>query len=446
METSPGRRVRHFGLECRVMSTSSDAAATAGPTAPRAWILVAWVAVLGADRIDLLGGNGPFQLIPLHLLTAVAIASEWWRRLATRTLPTVTRAQAVYGAIVLGLLALVAASVVRSVDIGISTNRALLLTGTAVGTSLAVWGASDRTDLSAVLARGGRAGLLLALVFSGAQLLEFLSLAPEWFRLGPVRVTISSHSYGIFPRLSGASGEMNGAGAALLVQSALIALGTPPLRARRGWILLGGVLIVSTLSRSSALAAVVALALFPRVVRARAAARIALAAALGCVALGSALLLGTGVRDTTARALAPLAGRFDPSEGSAQAHAMLLERGLSEATMSVPRTLLGVGYGASYRVLADIFPGTKYGNFHTLYLQLWVEAGLAALLALALLFALTLPRAGALTGVVAGMMLYNVFYEGLMQPALWLVLALIWLAPLVARPSRGAWRPWYATA
>ena len=421
--------------------------------APRAWILVLWVAVLGADRIDLLGGAGPFRLLPIHVATAMVIGSEWWRRLQTRALPAISRAQAGFAALVLGMLVLVAASVVRSVDVLISTNRAVLLAGTAVGLSLAVLGAADRADLRAVLARGARAGLLLSAVFSVVQLFQFVGLAPDWVRVGPVHIALQSFNYGVFPRLSGAAGEMNGAGATLVVQSVLIALSDPPLRARRGWIVFGAVQVLATLSRASVLAGVIVLALFPRVVRARVGARVAVAGALVIIALSSLVLLDGGRRDLTARALAPLAGRFDPAESSAQSHAMLMRRGVEEATRSVPRALFGFGFGTSYRALADVMPGTKYGNFHSLYVQLWAESGIFALLLLGAILLGSVLRAGPLTGLISAMVVYNLFYEGLAQPALWFVVALIWLAPLLAArdqardQARGdARRPWYLTA
>jgi O-antigen ligase len=408
-------------------------------------VIVLWVAVLGADRIDLLGGAGPFRLLPIHLATAMVIGSEWWRRLQAGRLPTITRAQAAFGALLLGMLVLVAASVVRSVDILISTNRAVLLAGTAVGLSLAVLGAADRPDLRSVLARGARAGLVLAAVFSVVQLFHFVGLAPDWVRVGPVQIALQSFSYGAFPRLSGAAGEMNGAGAALVLQSVLIALSDPPVKGRRGWIVVGAVQVLATLSRASVLAGVIVLALFPRVVRARVATRAAMVGALLLVALSSVAVLNAGRRDLTARTLAPLASRFDPAEPSAQSHAMLMRRGVEEATRSVPRALFGFGYGTSYRALADVMPGTKYGNFHSLYVQLWAESGIFALLLLGAILVGSLPRAGALTGMLCAMAVYNLFYEGLAQPALWFVVALVWLAPTLAVRA-GAQRPWYLAA
>ena len=391
-------------------------------------LIALWIATLGADRFDLLGGAVPFALLPFHLLTAAVVATEWRRRLRLGNIGGLTREQGMYGALVLGLIALAAASVLRSADIGLSTNRVFLLAGTAVGTTLAIWGMSDREDLLPILARGAQLGLVLAVILDVVQLLSFARIVPEYVQVGPANIMLASHAYGIIPRLTALSADMNGSGGTLLMQTVLIALAGPQVRYRRGWIVLGAVLLLVTLSRSSLLAALPVLLLFPRVYQAGRAARLALAAGALLVAAGSAALFSEDLRATTGRALEPLAGRFDPNEGSAQTHAHLLFRGLAEATADVPRTLLGLGYGTSHRVLTDLFPGTKYGNFHTLYLQLWVESGVFPLLVFLVLLALSWRRAGALRGVILGFVIYNVFYQGLAQPVLWLALALVWFA------------------
>jgi hypothetical protein len=399
-------------------------------------LIALWIATLGADRIDLLGGAAPFAVLPFHVLTAAVVTAEWHRRLRAGNLGGMSAAQGTYGALVLAILALAAASVLRSGDLLLSTNRMILLAGTAVGTSLAIWGMSDREDLLGILARGARIGLVAAVVFDLIQLLSFARILPEHVALGPVKVWIASHAYGIVPRLTGLGADMNGSGGALLTQTTLIALAGAQVRYRRAWIALGALLVALTLSRSSALAALPVLLLFPKVIPTGRGARIALAVGALVAATGTATLLSEDVRASVGRALAPLAGRFDPAEGSAQVHAHLITRGIGEATHDVPRTMLGIGYGASHRVLADVFPGTKYGNFHSLYVQLWVESGVLPLLLLLTLLAISLRRAGALQGLVLGFAVYNVFYQGLIQPVFWVALALVWFAASHLHPER----------
>lgn len=391
-------------------------------------LIALWIATLGADRIDLLGGHAPFALLPFHVLTAAVVTVEWRRRVRERSLPHLSAAQGVYAALVLGLVALAAVSVLRSGDLLLSTNRVVLLAGTAIGASLAIWGMSDREELLVLLARGGRIGLGAALCFDVVQLLSFARLLPDTLQLGPVSVLLAANAYGVIPRLTGLGADMNGSGGALLMQTMLIALAGAQVRLRRVWLVLGAILILATLSRSSLLAAIPALLLFPKVLPAGRAARLALVGAGLLLTIGTVALFQEQTRARVGRALAPLAGRFDPNEGSAQTHVHLIVRGIDEATHDVPRTLLGMGYGSSHRVLADLFPGTKYGNFHSLYVQLWVESGIVALLLFITLLVLSARQAGALRGLMLGFILYNVFYQGLVQPVLWVAIALVWFA------------------
>lgn len=402
----------------------------------RVTLIALWIATLGADRIDLLGGAAPFALLPFHVLTVAVVASEWHRRLRAADLGGISAAQGTYGVLVLAMLALAAVSVLRSGDLVLSTNRVILFAGTAVGASLAIWGMSDRGDLLMILARGARIGLVAALFLDIIQLLSFARLLPEDVAIGPVTVWIASHAYGVIPRLTGLGADLNGSGGALLTQTVLVALAGSSVRYRRAWIALGALLIILTLSRSSALAALPVLLLFPKVIPAGRGARLAFAAGALVIAAGTATLFAEDARATVSRALAPLAGRFDPEEGSAQVHAQLITRGISEATHDIPRTLLGIGYGASHRVLADVFPGSKYGNFHSLYVQLWVESGVMSLLLLVALLVLSVQRAGAMRGLVVGFAVYNVFYQGLIQPVFWMTLAMVWFAAAHLRPER----------
>lgn len=392
-------------------------------------LVFVWIATLGADRIDLAGEALPFGVLPFYPLTALLVCAELARRLREGTLPRPTPAQWRVTALVLGLFTLAAVSVFRSGDVPLSVNRLVLLGGVAMGSLLALWLMSDRDDLPLLLARGAQLGLALAVVANGLQLAQFLGALPDEAKFGPVRLLLGSHSYGIVPRLTGLSWDLNGTGGTYLIQAALIWLAGPSLRYRRAWLGLAGVLLALTLSRSAALAAlpaVLALLWGSRLAADDAAARIALAVACLFVALGATALLDESARASTAQALAPLAERFDPTEASAQSHAHLMARGLEEATRDVPRTLLGAGYGSSHRLLQDVFPGLKHGNFHTLYLQLWVESGVFALLAFGALLVATWRRAGALRALVIGFAVYNVFYQGLAQPALWILVALIW--------------------
>ena len=403
-------------------------------------LLEFWIALLGADRIDLLGGRGPAVLLPVHLLTALIVIREWTRRARARSIPRLDARGATFAALLLGALALVALSVLRSADIATSTGRAVLFAATALAVPVALLGMSDRPDLRQILGRGGVLGLAIALLFSGLQVMAFFGLLPFVLEVGPARVLLEPFIYETVPRLAGASADMNRGALMALCHTTFVVIGTPPGRARQFWIAVGAVLIVGSLSRSVGLAAVVALvvnapAMYARLRHARTArgAAVGTAALLGAVAVVSALLLAPTVRESTGRVLAPLSQRFELTEGSAQAHTYLLRRGLEVASQDVPTTLIGIGFGSAFRALADDFEGGRYGNFHSTWITFWAESGVFALLIVIALFVGPLPRAGPLAGLLLGLMVYNTFYNGHLEPVLWLTFALAWLAPAALR-------------
>jgi hypothetical protein len=392
-------------------------------------LLIVWVALLGTDRIDLLGGRGPALLLPFHVLTALLIPAEWYRRYATRTLPPLTRARGTFAALVLTLLTVVGLSILRSEDVTMSLGRALLFAGTATGVPLVVWGAADRPELRTLLGRGAVLGLAIALVFNIAALGVLVGQLPREFAIGPVVTQLATPIYGAIPRLSGGALDMNRGGLVALFHVLLLLLAPGAPRGRALWVGLGGVLVLGSLSRSVLLCALPTLALTPRIRALVRAAHLPRAALLATVAFASALLLAPTAREGTLLATAPLAERFRLREGSAQEHAYLLARARAVVTQDVPTTIGGIGYGTSFRALSDIFAGNRYGNFHSTWFTLWAESGIFALLLILAIFLVPLRRAGPLTGFVLGLMLFNTFYNGFTEPLLWVTLAMAWSMP-----------------
>src|SRR5262249_4734447 len=158
--------------------------------------------------------------------------------------------------------------------------------------------------------------------------------------------------------------------------ASLIGIGEP--RPVLKWLALSllMLLLLATISRSAFLGA----AAMGLVIAARGRGRVPLvplvSASLVVVAGVGLFLANPRVVRRAASALATAATqRLSTNEGSAQSHLALIDRGLDEATESVPTALLGLGYGNSHLVLQDVFPGNKYGNFHSLYVSLFAECG-----------------------------------------------------------------------
>src|SRR5262245_33910071 len=170
-------------------------------------LLGLWMALIGADRIDLAGGRGPFVLTPFLVLTPFVVLSQAWRRRREGLRLAVTRRVMIYSTTAAALLTIVLISVFVAQDVEISASRALLLIANLVATFFVVLLTVDRPDVARVLARGAAASLLLFLAFDVAEVLAFIERAAKSIHLGPVLIRFGDlQIVGPLPRLAGPVG------------------------------------------------------------------------------------------------------------------------------------------------------------------------------------------------------------------------------------------------
>lgn len=402
-------------------------------------LFIAWIASLGADRIDLLGGAGPAMLVPFNALMAVLLAVVWGGHLRARRWPQLPRGAQSFAALLLLLVTLVALSVLRSADFGLSAGRAVLLLASCVGVPLIIWGVAEREDLLTLLGRGACAGLAFSAIMNLGQALNLIGLVPNDVFVGPVLLKFEVMRYGVFPRFAGAAFDMNRGAMLAVTFGVMVSLARPIVAGRRGWMLLASLMALSSLSRSAALAAIPVLLLTPQLqtsLRTVRSVRVVLGAALVAIALGASLMFNPDLRAQTSETLAPLASRLDVQEASAGVHAELYARAAEVSTRSYGEALGGIGYGMSFRELADVFGGNRYGNFHSSWLTLWVEVGIFALLVGWALILAPLRGVTAFRGLILGMFVFSIFYNFLGDPALWLCIALAWMTPRLWQEQR----------
>ena len=416
----------------------SDARAGASSEGSRVHdvLLILWVALIGADRIDLLGGAGPFILKPFLALTPLVLASELLRRHLRGRPMRMTRQSSAFLTLTLLFLAVVAISVFVSPELTKSASRAVLLAADLAGTLAVVIAAGDRGELDGVFERGAVAGLLIFAAFDALQLGNLVNAVPDVWRLGSVSVDFVASTYGgIVPRLSGTVADQNRAGLVLLFYGWFV--GYRPGRGPRwGLLTLAFLLSVATLSRSAAIAGLatfVVLVLERRVRTVSFGFLFVLSIALTTSAF--ALVASPSAREWVGTALEPFAQRLSVDEGSSREHVMLIGRGIQEATSSLSRLAIGLGYGSAYTVLQDVFPGNRYASFHSLYVTIFAETGVFGLLLLLLMFGVPLARGGPYRALVAGAAVFNLFYQAHTDPAFWIILTLAWLTlPPRTRP------------
>jgi hypothetical protein len=402
-------------------------------------LLVMWIALIGADRINLLGQHSAFVLTPFLALTPVVFLGELIRRHRARTALTLPTGALAFVVLAMTLLSLSTASVYVSRDLNSAAPRVVQLALMMWSTFGVIMAARDRPDLRDILARGARAGIAVFLAFNVAETLVWLDILPPLVpaSLGMLNIEPSLYA-GLVPRLSGMVVDANRGGLLLVIFAFLVGYGdTQRARAWR-WMSLAAILLLLTLSRSAALAAfgtIAALAIGTTALRVP---RRVLASLSAIVVLGmGTLLVSPRSRGFAATGLEPFLQRFTLVEGSSQDHMRLLERGLYVGTRSLGAAMHGLGYGSSHLALQDFFPGDRYGNFHSVYIGIFAEVGVFALVVVLILIGVPLLRPGDYRPIVAAVALYGVFYGALSEPVFWLALVLAWVGTPTAnsRPN-----------
>ena len=398
-------------------------------------LLALWIALIGADRIDLAGGNGPFILTPFLALTPLVLVAEFGRRLSQGTRVTVSRTGVLYMLLAGALLTISMASVFVAQEIPVGAARAMLLGGDLVGTLLVALLVADRDNLPRIMASGAIAGLGLYLLFDPAEALWWIAKMPQTMRFGPVLVKFGDlQNLGPLPRLAGPVADGNRAGYVLLCYIMLIARGEPRAWLRRTGLFIAAFLMMFTFSRSAMLG-VIAASIVTVIERRRISPRVLIGGPLLAAAAAIVLMAAPTVLDRASRLIDPAVfERFSTVEGSGRDHLDLVERGIGEATQSIPRALIGLGYGNSYLVLQDVFPGNRYGSFHSLFVASFAESGVFALLLVLILLFVPAVRGGPWRTVIAGSIAFNLFYSTVTEPIFWFLLALAWLTLGRRRP------------
>lgn len=400
-------------------------------------VFVALIATIGADRFDLLGGNGPVVLKPFLVLAPLVVVLEGARAIRRGGGPRISQDARWLLVAQTALLSILLVSVAWSLDMSLALGRLALMTVEAYLCFLAVLLLVNRADAREILVRGAVAGLGLMLVMDLLQVGRFLNEGFAGFlELGGV-IDLSPTSYGgLIPRPSGVAVDPNRTGFLVLIYIFLLWLLAKPSARRTAVVAVGWVLLLITLSRSAILAAIFTTLgwLVWRGVRMRRTAIVAPAAAGTALVL---LLVFSGATREAAMALGEmLAGRVSLSEGSSSDHLSLIARGWEVGTDDLSTLFFGIGFGNSYLVLQDFFGGTKYANFHSMYITFLVEAGMFSLVPVAVLMGYPFVRGSDFRPIVLGLIFFNIFYQAHSEAMFWLVLALAWMVPDAA----GLWR------
>jgi hypothetical protein len=412
--------------------------------------LVGSIALIGADRIDVLGGRGSFRLPPFLVLAGLGvflrlaiIAVE--RRLFIATTPSIRR-QMLFLVVLVPFLFLTSTSTI----FGLDPSRGLMqladvvlvsVLGYCVSVQILAEPARERLILWAV-----SLGLIVHLVFCIGQCIAWAyGIAPQDVDMGTgsgiATLFAPSSSLLWMPRFSGSAIDPNGAGFGLVMYLVLLDAFVPKSRYTGALRFAIALFVLLALSRSAILCWF-AYYLFSRAFWRKLTFR-RTAIWLATPAVLCSLLWLTHKNDIMDlvglwQVSDMISDRLSAGEGSSGGdHVMLIKRGLETWSTSTQTMITGIGLGAEPRVLSDFFGDDKHGNFHCLYVTVLTDLGLPAFIVLMVLFGYPIiAREGATPGIAA-LATFSVPYQAHTSAIFWLILALLWAfkPKLRQRPS-----------
>ena len=408
---------------------SFNSSAVLGRNARLHWLIAAGVLFAGLERIDLLAGRGvnltPFVVMcPLLLFVAIT----------TKSVVDDNSRRAKVGTIALALFLLFAFASLYVSDAPLSPQRFVLVMLLSTG-GWSLIHIVRRTKDYAAVRKGAVLGLGAYVILDLLQYFTYQQYGldgPNF--IGVIDVTINPYGPDT-ARLGGGSADAN-RGAMVVATYAYLLLGDPVVSRARSWpwtsavLLLGTALVILTLSRSGLLVFVLVMGgAIVRLVRYLTPAQIGIA---HIAASGFVLWAVASSRLSSLTALDTLVGRLT-LDGSTLSHFALIQRGLD--AIGADTLLVGTGYGSSYLYLQDFFPDNIYANYHSLYVTVLLEVGLAALLVV--LFLVAVPVFGPRCWLALGTVLFGVFYQAASDPIFWLQVAMFWLLPLLGHKADG---------
>jgi hypothetical protein len=393
----------------------------------RELLFICWIALIGATRIDLAGGAAAVLVTPFLVLSPILVAWELGVTAGRGGVFRLPANTAWYFLTVSALIGVVLASTFLSTDQETAARRFALLAIQVYLVLLVVLALANRTDAKRLLLRGASLGLGLCLLLNVVQLAIWFGVMPL---PAPGILDLEVRNYaGLIPRLSGTAHDPSIGGLLILFYLYVVVRLGRPSRWRSLLISLGVLSLLLTLSRSVILAGMamlgVELILKGRI---RVGARMVAGTAAGVALAALVLMISPGALERVTATADLLSHRLAFTEGSSSEHALVMARAWEVGTANVKNLLLGIGYGNAYTVLQDLYPGDRYGNFHSLYMTLLAESGVFALVLALILLGVALLRESPWRPAVAAMIVYNIFQQNQTDPTLWLVLSLAWLS------------------
>lgn len=393
--------------------------------------------MIGADRIDLLAGYGPFRLSPFLFFASLVVLIRlpvWGLRGNLQVALSPLLRRQIPFLVVLVLFLFIA---FLSTIFGVNPERGLvslfdLVLVAVLGYCLSVRILADPAPEKLVV-HSVTFALIIWLIFCiggyiawshGVMRLEEEAASSFASMFAPTATLLWA------PRLSGVSLDSNRAGFILVMYLVLLDRFAAKTRYTRFLRFAIGFFILLAVSRSAMLCwfayYVFSAEFWRRFANLRAAFRLAAVAMVF-------LLLGLAYRKEIVDLMELwqvsdiVSDRLSGEQGTSGGdHLELIRRGF-ETWSNSPRTVVaGIGFAGAPRVLGDIFGDSKYGNFHDLYVSVLAELGLPAFLLLMILLGYPMIGRRGAASCIAAIAIFNIFLQSYMEPLFWVAVALVW--------------------
>jgi hypothetical protein len=411
--------------------------------------LVGCLGLIGADRIDLFNGHGPFKLTPFLILAPLVVLIGFLIRLSCGSLHfTITppiRRQTHFRIAFILLLLLSLASVPFSLDperslVAVAGFSLVVVLGYYISVQILAAPAQET-----LIVRSVTFALAVYVIFCIGQ---YIAWSHGVFTVPGQNASWTESMFApgtegfLALRLSGTISDANRAGFVLTMY--LVLLDRFASKSRYTLILrfVIGFLVLLTISKSAILCWLVYY-LFSNTFWKRLVSRQAVAWLAAIAIVGSFVWIEkqeeiVGLADTW-EIFDVVSARTSMDPGSSgQDHILLIERGFDTWLTSTKTIIVGIGFGAAPKVLGDFFQDNKYGNFHCLYATVLAELGLPAFLVLAFLLGYPIIGRKGTLSCIAAIMIFNVGYQSHMEPVFWIVLALLWSSERRDLPTFGS--------
>ncbi|MGA8274473.1 MAG: O-antigen ligase family protein [Candidatus Sulfotelmatobacter sp.] len=399
--------------------------------------LVASIALIGADRIDLLGGYGFFKLSPFIFFASFVILIRLFLIGLRGTFQVPINGPLRRQILFLIVLALFLFIAFASTIFGLDPQRGLIALGGLMLLSILGYCVSARILADPapekLITRSVTLALLVWLIFCIGEGIAFnyglfRSQGEPGLSIASIFAPTSTLLWA--PRLSGSCLDANRAGFILVMYLALLDRFASRTRYTRFLHFALAFFVLLTLSRSAMLCWFAyyffSKAFWNRLTTRRVAftaATIAIVASLFCFAYRKEIADLLELWEVSDMMSSRLSGEEGSSGGD---HLELIQRGFDTWSTSTHTIVAGIGFAGAPRVLGDFFGDDKYGNFHCLYMTVLAELGLPAFVLFLILLGYPIVGRKGIASCIAAIAVFNVPYQSHMEPIFWVVLALVW--------------------